>query len=191
MLNLNNEIKIKIENPDEIISKLRDKCAVLIGGVKEVTTRYDFEEETLEKSGKFVRTRTGFKNIISIKEKLKDENDTIFTRNDIEVEVSNIKNMQYILKELGLKKTYIMEKYRLKWQYDNIVINIDELFFGCYMEIHGSQEEIWKVFDELELNKEDVVIGTYWDIYENYKKEKGIKEKDIKFPHGYSYKIAR
>ena len=66
MLNLNNEIKIKIENPDEIISKLRDKCAVLIGGVKEVTTRYDFEEETLEKSGKFVRTRTGFKNIISI-----------------------------------------------------------------------------------------------------------------------------
>ena len=59
------------------------------------------------------------------------------------------------------------------------------------MEIHGSQEEIWKVFDELELNKEDVVIGTYWDIFENYKNKKGIKEKNIKFPHGYSYKIAR
>ena len=191
MLNLNNEIKIKIENPDEIIGKLRDKCAILIGGAKEITTRYDFEDESLEKEGKFVRTRTGFKNIMSIKEKTQDENKNVFTRNDIEVEISNIKNMQYILKEIGLKKKYLMEKYRLKWQYGNTIINIDELIFGCYLEIHGTKEEIWTIFDELDLDREKVVIGTYWDIFDKYKIEKGIIEKDIIFPHGYSYKIAR
>lgn len=49
MINLNSEIKIKIKDPEEIICKLREKSAILVGGAKEITTRYDFEENELEK----------------------------------------------------------------------------------------------------------------------------------------------
>ena len=142
MINLNSEIKIKIKDPEEIIYKLREKSAILVGGAKEITTRYDFKENELEKKGKYIRTRTGFNNIISVKEKITDNNEEILTRNDIEVEISNIKNMKYILKSIGLIPKFQMEKYRLKWMFNGNTINLDELFFGCYMEIHGSKEEI-------------------------------------------------
>lgn len=193
MININKEIKIKIDDPDKIIGKLRRKSAVLIGGVKETTTRYDSKEDKLEKSGQFIRTRTGFKNIISLKEKIDEEDENILARNDIEVEISNIKNIQYILEKIGLLPKYTMEKYRLKWIYNGKIINIDELVFGCYIEIHGNEEDIWRIFRELELEEKYIEKGTYWDIFERYKKENFINEniKDIIFPQGYSYKIAQ
>ena len=193
LININKEIKIKIDDPDKIIGKLRRKSAVLIGGVKETTTRYDSKEDKLEKSGQFIRTRTGFKNIISLKEKIDEEDENILARNDIEVEISNIKNIQYILEKIGLLPKYTMEKYRLKWIYNGKIINIDELVFGCYIEIHGNEEDIWRIFRELELEEKYIEKGTYWDIFERYKKENFINEniKDIIFPQGYSYKIAQ
>ena len=193
MINLNSEIKIEIKDPEEIIYKLREKSAILVGGAKEITTRYDFKENELEKKGKYIRTRTGFNNIISVKEKITDNNEEILTRNDIEVEISNIKNMKYILKSIGLIPKFQMEKYRLKWIFNGNTINLDELFFGCYMEIHGSKEEIWKIINELELDKKNIIVGTYWDIFEEYKIKNliDVKLKDIVFPQDYSYKIAQ
>ena len=193
MINLNSEIKIEIKDPEEIICKLREKSAILVGGAKEITTRYDFEENELEKKGKYIRTRTGFNNIISVKEKITDNNEEILTRNDIEVEISNIKNMKYILKSIGLIPKFQMEKYRLKWMFNGNTINLDELFFGCFIEIHGRKEEIWKIINELELDEKNIIVGTYWDIFEKYKIEKSIDVnlKDILFPQDYSYKIAQ
>ena len=193
MINLNSEIKIEIKDPEEIICKLREKSAILAGGAKEITTRYDFEENELEKKGKYIRTRTGFNNIISVKEKITDNNEEILTRNDIEVEISNIKNMKYILKSIGLIPKFQMEKYRLKWMFNGNTINLDELFFGCFIEIHGRKEEIWKIINELELDEKNIIVGTYWDIFEEYKIENSIDVnlKDILFPQDYSYKIAQ
>lgn len=192
MINISKEVKLKIKDKNQIIKKLKSKNAVLIGGCKETSTRYDDKEGRYEKKGEFIRLRSGLKNTITLKEKVDEEDSKILTRNDIEIEVDNLKGIKYILKKLGLNPIYTMEKYRLKWLYNENEIDIDELLFGCFLEIHGKEDEIWKILEELELKKEDIIEGTYWDIFEEFKKtnEKYKNETNIKFPEGYSYKLA-
>ena len=192
MINISKEVKLKIKDKNQIIKKLKSKNAVLIGGCKETSTRYDDKKESYEKKGEFIRLRSGLKNTITLKEKVDEEDSKILTRNDIEIEVDNLKGIKYILKKLGLNPVYTMEKYRLKWLYNENEIDIDELLFGCFLEIHGKENEIWKILEELELKKEDIIEGTYWDIFEEFKKtnEKYKNETNIKFPEGYSYKLA-
>ena len=196
MVNISNEVKFKIENVNDFINLLREKNIVLLGGYKEKTIRYDNENSGLENNGKYLRIRTGLKNTISIKEKIDedDEKNTFLKRNDIEVEVSDIKKTQYILEQIGLKKTFIMEKYRLKWRYnENIELNLDELPFGVFLEIHGDESNTITVCNELGLNIKNAIKGTYWDIFEEFKIENNIDSKirNIEFGEGYSYKIAR
>lgn len=192
-MNISREIKIKLADKDEIVNKLREKSAILIGGGKETSVRYDTEEGEYEKQGKYIRLRSGLKNTISLKEKMEDiEEDKILTRNGIEVEVDNIKGIKSILEKIGLKPMYTMEKYRLKWMYNKNQINLDELIFGCFLEIHGTEQEIWNILDELNLDDNDIVEGTYWDIFDEYKKynQMYINENDIKFPAGYAFRLA-
>jgi len=192
-MNISKEIKVRLADKDEIVNKLREKSAILIGGGKETSVRYDNEQGFYEKQGKFIRLRSGLKNTISLKEKMADvEEDKILTRNGIEVEVDNIKGIKSILEKLGLKPMYTMEKYRLKWLYNKNEINLDELIFGCFLEIHGTEYEIWQILDELNLDDNDIVEGTYWDIFDEYKRYNQIylNENDIKFPAGYAYRLA-
>lgn len=196
MLNISNEIKFKIDDVNSFINLLRERRIVLIGGYKEKTIRYDNKDLSLEHEGKFIRVRSGIKNVISIKEKLdnNDDEDNFLKRNDIEVEVSDIKKIQYILKQIGLHETYTMEKYRLKWKYnDDVELNLDELPFGVFLEIHGNEKDALKTSDELGLSMKNAKKGTYWDIFEEFKKENHISPniKNIEFGEGYSYKIAR
>ena len=192
MINISKEVKLKIKDKNQIIKKLKSKNAVLIGGCKETSTRYDDKEGSYEKKGEFIRLRSGLKNTITLKEKVDEEDSKILTRNDIEIEVDKIREIKYILKKLGLNPVYTMEKYRLKWLYNENEINIDELLFGCFLEIHGKEDKIWEILEELELKKENIIEGTYWDIFEEFKKtnEKYKNETNIKFPEGYSYKLA-
>lgn len=187
MKRINREVKIDVTNID-IISKLRKNNAILIGSSKEITTRYDTENSSLEKSGKFVRTREGFKKVVSLKEKT-SENTKLFERDEFEVEIDDIENMQIILQKIGLKPVLKMEKYRLKWNLNGIKLNVDELPFGLYLEIHGSEKNIDYIMKKIGIETEEKIVATYWDIYNKYKKENKILDKDITFSKDYNYKL--
>lgn len=188
MKRISKEVKIDVSKID-ILYRLRKNKAVLIGGNKEITTRYDTEDMCYEKKGKFIRTRQGFENIITLKEK-NEENDSVFERDEFEVKIDDIENMQKILETLNVKPVLIMEKYRLKWVLEGVKINLDELSFGVYLEIHGEKEEIDRTIDILGLENQEVLIETYWELYKKYRIVNNIKnEKNIKFPNGYEFKL--
>lgn len=193
MKKINKEVKFILKD-ESIIEKLRNSSAILIGGTKERTIRYDDMDGKLEKEGKYIRVRTGFDNIISLKERIEQNKDEkIFKRRDIEIEVDDVENLDYLLKGLGLRQVGVMEKYRLKWNYNGNIINLDELPFGLFLEIHGEEERIFEIIEELDINKEDIFIGTYWDIFETYKKQndKLSTQTNIMFEDGYSYLLAK
>lgn len=111
-----------------------------------------------------------FENIIQYKIKKRVVKPTKFEYNDIEVEVSDIKKIQYILEQIGLHKTFTMEKYRLKWKYnDDVELNLDELPFGVFLEIHGNEKDVLEASKDLGLNVKNAKKGTYWDIFEEFK----------------------
>ena len=67
------QIKFKIADVDAFLEKLRKNKYILIGGTFEKTIRYDFEDERLSRQGIFIRTKNGFDNTITIKERSKDK----------------------------------------------------------------------------------------------------------------------
>lgn len=178
------EIKLKLENPSDLISKLNSKKAKFIGKSFQRTTRMDTESMGLEKNGVFLRVRSGSKNIVTLKRKLR-ENAEVFERQEIETEVEDIDKLADIFYGLGFTKRLILEKYRADFEYEGVKISVDELPFGFYVELEGDPEKIFETAKELDLNTGDKITVTYWDLFENYKKETGARGENIVFPEKY------
>ena len=173
------EIKFKIDKPNFIRTILKNQKAQFIGRVFERTVRFDAPNRNLEKRGRFLRIRTGFKNIITFKRKIR--NKKFKEREEIELEISNPEKMKVILENLGFTKILIMEKYREKWKLNNVEIVIDKLPMGTFIEIEGSKKLIKKIIKILGLNFKDRITETYWDLWKKFSKKQGIKNKNITF----------
>jgi adenylate cyclase class 2 len=173
------EIKFEIKNPNLIRKILKNLKAKFLGKVFERTIRFDTPNNSLEKNGKFLRLRTGFKNVITFKRKLKSKN--FKEREEIELEISDPEKMEIILKNLGFTKVRIMEKYREKWKLKDTEIVIDKLPMGNFIEIEGKEKSIKKVVNLLGLDFKNRLVCTYWDLWKDFTKKKGIKNENIVF----------
>lgn len=175
------EIKFKIGSPGSIRKKLKNLGAKFLGKAFERTVRFDTKNKNLEEEGKFLRVRTGFKSVITFKRKIAKKNIGFKEREEIEFEILNPKEMEIILENLGFTKKLIMEKYREKWQWENAEIVIDKLPFGNFIEIEGNKKAIIKTARYLGLNLKDGITATYWDLWKDYRKKRGIRNENIVF----------
>lgn len=182
------QVKYKINNFDYISKRLIEIEAIFIGGFMEKTIRYDNDDLKYSNNGIFIRTKSGMKNVLTLKEIPTDSSNTSFERITTEIEVDNINKIGYILEKMGLTKKFIMEKYRLFFKYDNVDILIDELPFGIYLEIKGEDNEINRVTKMLNIDEADLIKMTYWDIYDKIKKDS--KNENIVFETNHIFKIA-
>jgi adenylate cyclase class 2 len=121
-----------------------------------------------------------------MKKKVKSVGD-VFERIEIETEVKDIEKLRKIFNELGLTKEFIMEKNRANWLLNNTAISIDELPFGLFIEIEGEEPHISDTAKLLDLNLDGKITVTYWDIFEDYKKAKGIVAESIIFPSDHKF----
>ena len=181
------QVKFQIKDFDIISKKLIDLEAVFIGGFFEKTIRYDTDDHCLFDQGIFIRTKSGLRNVLTLKEKTDENDNALLERYTTEVEIENIEKMEYILSRMGFTNKVIMEKYRLYFKWNHIEISIDELRFGIYLEIKGEDKEIKKLSKQLGFKNKDMITVTYWDIYDK------IKAKDsnnIQFDKSHLFKIA-
>lgn len=185
------QIKYELEDFNKFVKQLREESAIFIGGNFEQTVRYDYEDLRLSKSNIFIRTKTGFKNVLTIKEKSENIKTNYFQRDKREIEIESTEDLDYILNKIGLTNQLVMEKYRLLWKIDDIYICIDELPFGIYLEIRGDNKQINNILKKFNLKKTKVINETYWDIFnKKIKSEEIIYSKDIKFDANHIFKIA-
>jgi adenylate cyclase class 2 len=178
------EIKVKVENPKQLLSLLAELKAEKKGEGFQRTTRMDTPDLNLEKQGTFLRVRTGGKDIVTLKKKIKSKGE-LFERMELETEVKDPELLADIFANLGFTKRFIMEKYRIDYSYKNTKISVDELPFGVYVEIEGEPEDIQSVARELNLNLSKKIVVTYWDLFEEHKKQTGQTGENIVFPQDY------
>lgn len=185
------QIKYELQDFNKFLKELRGQSAIFIGGNFELTVRYDYEDLRLSKNGIFIRTKTGFENVLTIKEKTDVCQSDYFQRKKREIEIESPEELKYIFEKIGLTNQLVMEKYRQLWKLDDIYISIDELPFGIYMEIKGSSKQINKILKKFGFKKSQVINETYWDIFKK-KIDNGEIEysKDIKFDSSHIFKIA-
>ena len=173
------EIKFEIKNPNLIRRTLKDLKAKFLGKTFERTIRFDTPNNDLEKNEKFLRLRTGFKNVITLKRKIKRKD--FKEREEIELEISDPEKMKIILEDLGFTKVRIMEKYREKWRLNNTEVVIDKLPMGNFIEIEGKEKSIKKVVKLLGLDFKHRKTCTYWDLWKDFKKKRKIENENIVF----------
>ncbi|MEK7523111.1 MAG: hypothetical protein AAB569_05995 [Patescibacteria group bacterium] len=114
--------------------------------------------------------------LVSIKVKTKNDS-KMFERDEYEFEIESNKvdSARLMFKALGYCIEHIFEKRR----YDLEAINncnfvADELPFGYFLELEGTEEDIEKSIKEIGLDNYERINGAYLKLWEKYKKENNL-----------------
>ncbi|MCL5010721.1 MAG: class IV adenylate cyclase [Patescibacteria group bacterium] len=173
------EVKFKTENRSQMQEKINGLGAVYAGEAFERTILFDTPADSLREQGKFLRLRSGFKNVITLKTKI--SNPDFKEREEIELEISDLPKMKIILEGLGFSKRRIMEKRRQKWNLGEAEITLDELPFGDYLEIEASEALIREIAAKLGFDFNDKITLSYWGLWREIAKPQESNQGDIVF----------
>ena len=136
---------------DEITQKLVDLGATYVKEVFEVN--YQHRGGDMDERGATLRLRKiGDFTVLTYKERVKSENGAK-RKIEFETSVSDVEATEGIIERLGYRLTAVYEKRRKYWHFDDVEIVLDELPFGLYMEIEGSDEAIEKAAKKLGLKE--------------------------------------
>lgn len=158
------EVEVRLLNidKDNLIKKLEEVGATLIGDWHQIRYVYDFNPR---KENKWIRLRTnGITTTLAIKEV---ENLTENGTKELEIEVSSIEDTDKILEQLGYKKRSVQENKRIRYMLNNVEIDIDTWpKLNTYAEFEAdSVEDIKNVFNILNLDYNQVTTHNAQDIY--------------------------
>lgn len=173
------EIEMKFPMPDidknDFIKKLIDMGAVKGERVFENNMILDNFDSQLQGVGHLLRLRkVDDRTVLTYKGDVKKDKE-MKIREEIETEVENYDTMLEILRRLGYNVIKIYQKYRQAFEFNSVVLTIDELPFGKYIEIEGDKEKILELAEELELEKTDICNMNYIGIYYKVCSQKGIE----------------
>jgi adenylate cyclase class 2 len=69
------------------------------------------------------------------------------------------------LGSLGLRRSFIYEKYRSTFELAGLHLDLDETPVGTFLELEGSPQAIDRAARALGFTPHDYIRGTYWDVY--------------------------
>lgn len=144
---------------DEVLQRLPEIGAKRQGEEFEENTLYAGEALDLARSVLRLR-RVGKRAILTYKERFPTRSDIKHQRED-ETAVANAEAMELILEALGFTPALVYEKRRETWTLDKTEIVIDELPFGLFMEIEGTEQDIRSVESKLAVKRLRAEQQTY------------------------------
>ncbi len=169
------EIKFKVDNLADMKQKIISAGGQLVfHDIFQKTIRFDTAEESLQQRGTFIRVRSGEKNTMTLKKKLPGADKNYKKRLEIEIEISDIKKAIEILNHLGFTKEHIMEKYRTEYKLGEVILALDKLPFGDYLEIEGEKEKIENTISLLGLKGNKRLTVAYWYLFDDYNREHNV-----------------
>lgn len=159
--------------PIEIEKKYRltkQQRSDLTNRLREIGAQYwgeDFEENTLYEGGQLDLNRSvlrlrrvGESATLTYKERLAVNSDAKHQREE-ETKIGNPDAMRSILEAIGFVARVVYEKRRQTWQLGDTEIVVDELPFGLFLEIEGSEDGIASVEEKLGIEKLERESATY------------------------------
>lgn len=118
--------------------------------VLERNLRFDKPDGTLSASHQVLRLRQDVRTVLTYK-----HSHSIEEREEIEIEVEDFNATQALLEKLGYIVIFMYEKYREVFSLDPVLIMLDDLPFGAFVEIEGPFiEDIQQATKALDLDWE-------------------------------------
>jgi adenylate cyclase class 2 len=136
-IKLEQEVKFYLNNLDSLEKKLKSLGAKLEQPrTPELNLRFDTNERSLSSSFQVLRLRQDTRARLTYKS-ASDPQREVSAREELEVEVGDLKTAQAILEALGFEVIVMYEKYRAAYLLDAVEISLDETPLGTFCEIEG------------------------------------------------------
>jgi adenylate cyclase class 2 len=176
------EAKFYVLNLIKIEVRLQDLGARLIQSrVLETNIRFDLPDDRLQSDRRVLRLRRDTDARLTYKSASTNEQG-VLSRTEIEFIVEDFEKAKQFLEALDYQPIFYYEKYRTTYELDGILIMLDELPYGNFVEIEGETiESIRQVSDALNL-KWNAAIGTsYSSLFKRVSKTLNLSFQDLSF----------
>ncbi len=158
---------IEIEKKYRLTKKQREAIARRLGQMGASAGELEFEENTLYRGGQLdlggcaLRLRrVNGRALLTFKERLPSKSPIKHQREE-ETAVADARALAAILRSLGFRPALVYEKRRIRWHIGKAEVALDDLPFGSFMEIEGTEKEIVQVEKMLEAEALPAVMETY------------------------------
>ena len=179
---LEREIKFYIEDLKKIAERLR-LCGANLGRprILERNLRMDTSDQDLARGGRLLRIRIDDKVSVTYKADARVEGGVI-ARTEIEFEADDDRMVRKLFEALGYRVTVTYEKYRSRYTLGDVVVVLDELPFGDFVEIEAPNNTLIEgVSQMLGLDFSKGMAINYLGLFDIYKSNREVEFKDLTF----------
>ena len=149
--------------------------------VHEINLRFDTKDCRLGKDNQVLRLRQDNKALITYKGP-GSEAEGVLARTEIEFTVDDFQLARKLLEALEFEVYLVYEKYRTTYSYHATSVTLDEMPYGNFVEIEGSDSDIiHEVSNSLKFNWSTRITDSYTDIFEKLCREQGYEFRDLTF----------
>lgn len=176
------EAKFYVRDLDRIKSRLVELDAHLTAErVLETNIRFDLPGAPLHTEGRVLRLRRDTQARLTYKS-ASDSAQGVLSREEIEFVVEDFEKAKRFLEALGYQKLVYYEKYRTTYELDGMLIMLDELPYGNFVEIEGETiESIQSTADKLNLDWGIAIATSYTALFERARNNLNTSIQDLSF----------
>ena len=176
------EIKFYLQDLPAMANRLRVCGADLIRErIFERNLRMDMADHRLQKAGRLLRLRKDDKAYVTYKDHAQIDGGVI-TRTEIEFVADDFEVARKLFEALGYQVVVIYEKYRRVFKLGDVVVALDELPFGDFVEIEASTDMMIEGMAQmLRLNWQKGIPTNYLGLFEIAKTKAKLNFNDLTF----------
>jgi adenylate cyclase class 2 len=176
------EIKLYLADLPAFRLKLESSGAVLTEQrLHEVNLRFDLPDGELTQNLQVLRLRQDTAARMTYKGP-GETIDGVYARREIEFTVSDFQSAQLLLEALGYEVSLMYEKYRTMYSLDGLQITLDEMPYGNFTEIEGSDTSaIHRAANDLGLSWEARILDSYTSLFDVLCEKSGFTFRDLSF----------
>jgi adenylate cyclase, class 2 len=161
------DMPIEIEKKYQLTKKQVAALVLRLRKLGASASELEFEENTLYRGGRLDRggcalrlRRVNGRALLTLKQRFPSKS-VIKHQQEEETEVADGDRLAAILRALEFQPALVYEKRRTRWHVGNTEVALDELPFGLFMEIEGTEKEISRVEKMLAAENLPAVMETY------------------------------
>jgi adenylate cyclase, class 2 len=146
----------------------------------EVNLRFDTDDNELRRTGRVLRLRQDTASRITYKDAGQVENGAL-NRREVEFTVSDFDAAREFLEALGFKLVFVYEKQRTTYKWEGLEVMLDELPYGDFVEIEGSDCPLQSAAEKLGLRWERAIPASYSQLFEILRTRRNLAFRDLTF----------
>ncbi len=175
------EVKFRVDDVTRVRRRLETLGAASEGEKFETNFRYDDRAGSLLATRCLLRLRRDRRALLTFKRPRPDQGREFKIHDEYEVVVEDFDGMHRILTALGYERVQIYEKRREVFGMGDVLVCVDRLPYGDFIEIEGAPERIREAARRLEFRWERRILTNYLQIFETLRRFCRLDFNDVTF----------